>query len=84
VEQVVKVLLGNAERARELVRAVVPALGGGGSGGESGGARHRCHAGCDHALDHALITAESARDPEVLARLDAVAGRVLGPAATGG
>jgi 5'-methylthioadenosine phosphorylase len=32
---------------------------------------------CDRALDHALITAPSARDPEVLARLDAVLGRVL-------
>ena len=33
--------------------------------------------GCRHALDHALITAESARDPAVLTRLAAVAGRVL-------
>ncbi len=37
-----------------------------------------CPAGCDRALDTALITAPEARDPEVLARLDAVAGRVLG------
>ena len=36
-----------------------------------------CPQGCDHALDTALITAPSARDPQVLARLDAVAGRVL-------
>lgn len=68
VDAVVKVLLENAERARALVRSVIPALGG-----------HRgpCRAGCDHALDHALITAPGARDPEALARLDAVAGRVL-------
>jgi 5'-methylthioadenosine phosphorylase len=32
----------------------------------------------DTVLDHALITAPEARDPAVLARLDAVAGRVLG------
>jgi 5'-methylthioadenosine phosphorylase len=40
--------------------------------------RPPCPHGCDRALDHALMTAPSARDPEVLARLDAVAGRVLG------
>ncbi len=68
VDAVVKVLLENAERARDLVRGVIPALG-----------VHRgpCHAGCDHALDHAIITAPGARDPQALARLDAVAGRVL-------
>ena len=36
-----------------------------------------CRQGCDHALDHALITAPERRDPAMLARLDAVAGRVL-------
>jgi 5'-methylthioadenosine phosphorylase len=68
VDAVVRVLLENAERAHALVRSVIPALGG-----------HRgpCHAGCDHALDHAIITAPAARDPAALARLDAVAGRVL-------
>ena len=68
VDAVVRVLLENAERARALVRGVIPALGG-----------HRgpCRAGCDHALDHAIITAPAARDPAALARLDAVAGRVL-------
>ncbi|HEX7389628.1 MAG TPA: S-methyl-5'-thioadenosine phosphorylase [Acidiphilium sp.] len=72
VEQVVKVLHGNADRARALVRAVVPVLGG-----EPGGERGDCAAGCDHALDHAIITAETMRDPDALARLDVVAGRVL-------
>jgi 5'-methylthioadenosine phosphorylase len=38
-----------------------------------------CVDGCDRALDHALITAEGARDPELLRRLDVVAGRVLRP-----
>ncbi len=68
VDAVVKVLLENAERARSLVRSVIPALGA-----------HRgpCRAGCDHALDHAIITGPGARDPAVMARLDAVAGRVL-------
>ena len=34
----------------------------------------------DTVLDHALITAPEARDPAMLAKLDAVAGRVLGAA----
>ncbi|RAI58838.1 S-methyl-5'-thioadenosine phosphorylase [Roseicella frigidaeris] len=69
VDQVVKVLLGNADKARALVRAVVPALGA---------PRGPCPAGCDRALDHAIITAPEMRDPALLAKLDAVAGRVLG------
>jgi 5'-methylthioadenosine phosphorylase len=36
-----------------------------------------CRQGCQRALDHALITTPERRDPEALARLDAVAGRVL-------
>lgn len=69
VETVIKVLLGNADAARSLIREAAPHLGQ-----RSG----PCPAGCHHALDHALITAPQARDPEVVARLDAVAGRVLG------
>jgi 5'-methylthioadenosine phosphorylase len=68
VEAVVKVLLGNAEKARALVKEIVPALGQ---------ARGPCPAGCDRALDHAIITAPDKRDPALMARLDAVAGRVL-------
>jgi 5'-methylthioadenosine phosphorylase len=36
-----------------------------------------CPVGSDRALDGAILTAPEARDPAVLARLDAVAGRVL-------
>jgi 5'-methylthioadenosine phosphorylase len=36
-----------------------------------------CPAGSRHALDGAIMTAPSARDPELLKKLDAVAGRVL-------
>ena len=36
-----------------------------------------CESGCHHALEYALITPPSHRDPEVVNRLDAVAGRVL-------
>ena len=68
VEQIVKVLLSNAERARDLVRAVVPMIGA---------VRGPCPAGCDRALDAAIITAPGHRDPALMSKLDAVAGRVL-------
>jgi 5'-methylthioadenosine phosphorylase len=71
VDAVVKVLLGNAGKARELVKSVVPKLGE---------RRGPCPAGCDRALDHAIITAPERRSPELLVKLDAVAGRVLRPA----
>jgi 5'-methylthioadenosine phosphorylase len=68
VEMIVGVLLDNAERARALVKAVVPLLG----------RQHGpCPQGCQHALDSAIITAAEARDPAMVAKLDAVAGRVL-------
>ncbi len=69
VEQVVKVLLENAEHARALVKQVVPKLTG---------RAQICSSGCHRALDNALITQPHARDPRAMARLDAVAGRVLG------
>ncbi len=37
-----------------------------------------CPVGSDRALEHAIMTAPDKRDPAVLAKLDAVAGRVLG------
>jgi 5'-methylthioadenosine phosphorylase len=68
VDQVVKVLLGNADKARNLVKDVLPRISA---------PRPVCHAGCDTALTFALITAPEARDPEVLKKLKTVAGRVL-------
>jgi len=68
VDMILSVLNANAALARDLVRHVVPLLAD-----HSGACRQRC----DHALEHALITAPEARDPALLARLDAVAGRVL-------
>ena len=68
VDLVVKVLLQNAENARRLVRHVLPVLGR---------QPAACPAGCTRARDSALITAPASRDPALLARLDAVAGRVL-------
>jgi 5'-methylthioadenosine phosphorylase len=68
VDEVLRVLLANADKARALVRRVAPALAG---------RQAACEAGCHHALDAALITQPEARDPDLVARLDAVAGRVL-------
>ncbi|WP_297489775.1 S-methyl-5'-thioadenosine phosphorylase [Acidocella sp.] len=68
VDQVIKVLLSNAEHARGLVKEVLPRIAA---------PRPLCPAGCDTALQYALITAPEARDPAVLAKLEAVAGRVL-------
>ncbi len=69
VEQIVAVLLSNAEKARSLVKSLA---------GHVGQRHHPCGQGCDRALDHAVITQLDQRDPEVLAKLNAVAGRVLG------
>jgi 5'-methylthioadenosine phosphorylase len=68
VDQVVKVLLGNADNARSLVQQVLPRISA---------PRGVCPHGCDTALQYALITATEARDPTLLAKLDAVAGRVF-------
>ena len=68
VAMVIRTLTQNAGHARDLV-ARLPAL--------LGDDRTPCPHGCDRALDTAIMTAPSARDPELLAKLDAVAGRVL-------
>jgi 5'-methylthioadenosine phosphorylase len=68
VDAVIKVLMNNADKARTLVRTLTPRLSD---------RKISCVAGCHTALDAALITAPDARDPDMLSRLDAVAGRVL-------
>ena len=69
VTQIIATLMGNAEKARNLV-AALPAL--------LGSERAPCPHGCDRALEHAILTAPEARDPALVAKLDAVAGRMLG------
>lgn len=69
VESILAVMHANGENAQKLIRAVAPRLSG---------RAPTCEHGCDRVLDMALITAPEARDPAVLAKLDAVAGRVLG------
>ncbi len=69
IEQVVQVLLANAARAGALVTALA---------GELGPTREPSPLGVEHALDTALITAPDKRDPALVAKLDAIAGRILG------
>ena len=69
VETIIKVLMDNADKARALVREVVPMLAG---------RTETCHAGCHTALENALITAPDARDPALVEKLSSIAGRVLG------
>ena len=67
IPEILAVLAANGDRARDLARRVAPFL-----------AEHpECPHGCDHALDSAILTAPGARDPEMVTKLDAVAGRVL-------
>ena len=68
VDAIIKVLLGNADNARALVKDVVPKLR----------ARTKtCNQGCQTSLDNAVITAPDARDPNMIKALGSVAGRVL-------
>ncbi len=71
VQDVIKVLTGNAEKAKNLVARLAR---------DFPRQHEPCPIGSDRALDQALITAPEARDPELLKKLDAVAGRVLGRA----
>ena len=68
VEAIIAVLAANADKARALIKRVAPKLAQ---------RPPACPFGCDRALGTALITAPQARDAAALAKLDAVAGRVL-------
>ena len=68
ISDIIRVLTGNADKARALV-ARLPGL--------LGPDRAPCPHGCDRALDHAILTAPEARDPAMVEKLGAVAGRVL-------
>ena len=69
VTAIIATLMGNAAKAKGLVSRL-PAL--------LGAARAPCPHGCDRALEYAILTAPEHRDPALVAKLDAVAGRVLG------
>ncbi len=70
IASIIRVMQGNTEKAQRLVTALAqgfPLI------------HPPCPIGSDRALDIAIITAPEARDPALLAKLDAVAGRVLAP-----
>ena len=68
VQDIIKVLSANADKAKRLVARLAHVLP----------REHEpCPIGSDRALETALITAPEARDPELIRKLDAVAGRVL-------
>ncbi len=69
VADIIRTLMGNAEKGRALVAGLPKLLGA---------ERDPCPHGCDRALEFAILTQPGNRDPEVVAKLDAVAGRVLG------
>ena len=71
VAAILAVLAANAGTAKAMIAALPGLLSS---------LTAPCPCGCDRALDHALMTAPAQRDPAVLARLDAVAGRLLFPA----
>ncbi len=68
ITSIVKTMHGNADHARGLVAKLPGILGAN---------RAPCPHGCDRALEFAIITAPEARDPACVAKLDAIAGRVL-------
>lgn len=68
VQSIIKVLGENRDKAQKLISRLAQSFSR---------VHEPCPIGSDRALDFALITADDARDPEMVAKLDAVAGRVL-------
>jgi 5'-methylthioadenosine phosphorylase len=68
VSKVLAILKDNAERARQLVMRIAQSLPR---------EHETCPIGSDRALDYAILTPPEARDPVLVSKLDAVAGRVL-------
>src|ERR1700758_3809898 len=68
MQDIIRVLASNADKAKALVARLAK---------DFPREHEPCPIGSDRALDAALITAPDARDPELLRKLDAVAGRVL-------
>ena len=68
VQDIIKVLVANAEKAKSLVARLAR---------DFPREHEPCPIGSDRVLDNAIITAPEARDPQLLQKLDAVAGRIL-------
>lgn len=68
ITDIIATLKGNTALAKAMIERI-PAL--------LEADRAPCPHGCDRALSHAIMTPPEARDPDLVAKLDAVAGRVL-------
>src|SRR5215472_11005471 len=69
VQDIIAVLTANADKAKRLVARLAR---------DFPREHEPCPIGSDRALDNAIITAPEARDPALMAKLDAVAGRLFG------
>jgi 5'-methylthioadenosine phosphorylase len=69
IADILAVMKANTERAHATVRALVRRM--------ASEPRTPSPQGIERALEYAIITAPDARDPDLLVKLDAVAGRVL-------
>ena len=68
ISEIIATLTGNADKGRTLVGRLPKLLGTG---------RAQCEHGCDRALEYAVLTAPDKRDPAMVEKLGAVAGRML-------
>ena len=68
VQDIIKVLTANADKAKRLVARLAR---------DFPRQHEPCPIGSDRALDNAIITAPEARDPVLMAKIDAVAGRLF-------
>ena len=68
VADIIRTLMSNADKGRALVAGLPKLLGPD---------RAPCPHGCDRALEFAILTQPANRDPALMAKLDAVAARIL-------
>jgi 5'-methylthioadenosine phosphorylase len=71
ITEILRVMGSNSEKAGRLVARLAH---------DFPREHEPCPVGSDRALEYAIITPPDARDPALMAKLDAVAGRVLGKA----
>ncbi len=69
ITSIIATLQGNSDKGRAMVRGLPKLLTP---------ETTPCPHGCDTALEYAILTAPDKRDPALLSKLDAVAGRILG------
>lgn len=68
ISEIISTLGANSAAAKAMVSGIAAGVSK---------TRQRCPHECDRALENAIMTAPDARDPDLVAKLDAIAGRVL-------